>query len=104
VLIGDSNGKGRTTRQLILGPDKIARFFLGLVRKYAPGMVERGAPVLVNGDLGMYLAPMPGRDGFLALDEHVQSVSVRDGKIVAIYDVVNPDKLTRITRPGAARP
>ncbi|MGW4524713.1 sigma-70 family RNA polymerase sigma factor [Amycolatopsis sp. NPDC004378] len=101
VLIGDSDGKGRTARQLIVGPDKIARFFVGLTHKYAPGMVERGAPVLVNGDLGMYLPPMPGREGFLALDEHVQSVSIRDGKIVAIYDVVNPDKLTRITRPGA---
>jgi RNA polymerase sigma-70 factor, ECF subfamily len=101
VLVGDSNGKGRTTRQLILGPDKIARFFLGLIRKYAPEMLTRGAPVLVNGDLGMYLPPMSGRDGYLAVDEHVQSVSIRDGKIVAIYDVVNPEKLTRITRPGA---
>ncbi len=101
VLIGDSNGKGRTTRQLIVGADKIARFFIGLTRKYAPGILTAGTPVLVNGDLGMHLAPQPGQDGFFDLDEHVQSVSIRDGKIVAIYDVVNPDKLTRITRPGA---
>ena len=102
VLIGDSNGKGRTARQLIVGPDKLARFFLGLMGKYEPGVVSRGAPVLVNGDLGMYLPPLPGREGFLALDEHVQSVSIRDGKIVAIYDVVNPDKLASITRPAAS--
>ncbi len=102
VLIGDANGKGRTARQLIVGADKLARFFLGLLRKYAPEMVERGAPVLVNGDLGMYLPPMPGRDGFLAVDEHVQAVSIRDGLIVGIYDVVNPDKLARITRPAAS--
>ncbi|MFJ1765345.1 sigma-70 family RNA polymerase sigma factor [Amycolatopsis sp. NPDC088138] len=102
VLVGDSNGKGRTTRQLMLGADKIARFFIGLMRKYEPESVSRGAPVLVNGDVGFYLPPMPGREGFLALDEHVQAMSVRDGKIVAIYDVVNPDKLTRITRPGGA--
>ncbi|UOZ06410.1 sigma-70 family RNA polymerase sigma factor [Amycolatopsis sp. WQ 127309] len=102
VLIGDSDGKGRTTRQLMVGADKLARFFVGLMRKYAPESVTRGAPVLVNGDLGFYLPPLPEREGFLALDEHVQAMSVRDGKIVAIYDVVNPDKLTRITRPGAA--
>ena len=102
VLIGDSNGKGRTTRQIMVGADKLVRFFLGLMGKYEPGVVSRGAPVLVNGDLGMYLPPLPGREGFLALDEHVQSVSIRDGRIVTIYDVVNPDKLARITRPDAS--
>jgi RNA polymerase sigma-70 factor, ECF subfamily len=102
VLIGDSNGKGRTTRQLIVGADKIVRFFVGLTSKYPPGVLTGGEPVLVNGDLGVYLAPQPGQDGFFALDEHVQAMTVRDGKIVAIYDVVNPDKLARITRPGVA--
>jgi RNA polymerase sigma-70 factor (ECF subfamily) len=102
VLIGDSNGKGRTTRQLIVGADKIARFFIGLTRKYPSGVLTSGEPVLVNGDLGVYLAPQPARDGLFALDEHVQAMTVRDGKIVAIYDVVNPDKLARITRPGAS--
>ncbi|MBB4682597.1 sigma-70 family RNA polymerase sigma factor [Amycolatopsis jiangsuensis] len=100
VLIGDSDGKARTARQLVVGPDKIARFFLGLLRKYDPEMLTRGAPVLVNGDLGLWLPPMPGRGGFLALDEHVQSMSLRDGRIVAVYDVANPDKLTRVTRPS----
>jgi RNA polymerase sigma-70 factor (ECF subfamily) len=102
VLIGDSNGKGRTARQLVVGADKLARFFLGLLRMYDPAAVSHGAPVLVNGDLGMYLPPLPGGEGFRALDEHVQGMSIRDGRIVAIYDVVNPDKLARITRPGAA--
>ncbi|QRP48421.1 sigma-70 family RNA polymerase sigma factor [Amycolatopsis sp. FDAARGOS 1241] len=100
VLIGDSDGKGRTTRQIMVGADKLTRFFLGLVQKYEPGVMTRGAPVFVNGDLGVWLPPMPGRDGFLAVDEHVQSMSVRDGRIVAIYDIVNPDKLTGITRPA----
>jgi RNA polymerase sigma-70 factor (ECF subfamily) len=99
VLVGDSDGKGRTTRQIIVGPDKLVRFLLGLMQKYEPGLFGRGAPVLVNGDLGLWLPPLPGRDGFLALDEHVQAMSIRDGRIVAVYDIVNPDKLTRITRP-----
>ena len=104
VLIGDSNGKGRTARQLIVGAGKIARFFVGLASKYAPGTLTSGTPVLVNGDLGVYLAPQPGQDGYFALDEHVQAMTVRNGKIVAIYDVVNPEKLTRITRPGPGQP
>ena len=29
-------------------------------------------------------------------------MTIRDGRIVAIYDMANPDKLTAITRPGAA--
>ncbi|HEY2063513.1 MAG TPA: sigma-70 family RNA polymerase sigma factor [Amycolatopsis sp.] len=99
VLIGDSDGKGRTTRQIIAGPDKLVRFLLGLMQKYEPGLFGRGAPVLVNGDLGLWLPALPGREGFLALDEHVQAMSIRDGRIVAVYDIVNPDKLTRITRP-----
>ncbi|WP_344864035.1 sigma-70 family RNA polymerase sigma factor [Amycolatopsis ultiminotia] len=99
VLIGDANGKARTARQIVAGPDKLARFLLGLLRKYAPETLTHGAPVLVNGDLGLWLPPAPGHDGFFALDERVQSMSIRDGRIVAIYDVVNPDKLTRITRP-----
>lgn len=100
VLIGDSDGKGRTARQRVAGPDKVARFFLGLLRKYEPGALTRGGPVLVNGDLGMWVPPSPGREGFLPLDEHVQGMSLRDGRIAVIYDVVNPDKLTRITRPS----
>jgi RNA polymerase sigma-70 factor (ECF subfamily) len=100
VLIGDSNGRGRTTRQLMVGADKLMRFFAGLLRKYRPGVLGQGAPILVNGDLGLYLPPMPDEE-FLPLDEHVQGVSIRDGRIVAIYDIVNPDKLARISRPAA---
>ncbi|MDT8914649.1 sigma-70 family RNA polymerase sigma factor [Amycolatopsis sp. PS_44_ISF1] len=99
VLIGDSNGKARTARQIIAGPDKLARFLLGLMKKYEPGLFGHGAPVLVNGDLGLWLPPRPGPGGFFDLDERVQGMSVRDGRIAAIYDIVNPDKLTRITRP-----
>ena len=35
------------------------------------------------------------------MDAHVQTMDIRDGKIVTIYDVANPDKLTRITRPAS---
>lgn len=96
VLVGDSNGKARTARQIMVGPDKIARFLVGLSKQYPPGAFTAGHPVLVNGELGLHLPPQQGGDGCHTLDRHVQTMAVRDGKIAAIYDIVNPDKLTRL--------
>jgi RNA polymerase sigma-70 factor (ECF subfamily) len=101
VLIGDSNGKARTTRRIMVGADKILRFFTGLLKMYAPGAFSSGHPVLVNGDLGLYVPPAPAAGGRFAMDAHLQTMDVRNGKIVAIYDIANPDKLTRITRPAS---
>lgn len=93
VLIGDSNGKARTAVQVMVGPDKIARFFFGLLRMYAPDAFDNGRPVLVNGELGMFMPPHPGDSEHRALDAHLQVLAIRDGKITAIYDQANPDKL-----------
>lgn len=101
VLIGDSNGKARTTRRVMVGADKILRFFQGLLGKYEPGSLARGRPVLVNGDIGYYIPPRPSSDGtYLDLDAHVQTMAIRDGRVVAIYDIANPDKLTRVPADG----
>ncbi|WP_020666183.1 sigma-70 family RNA polymerase sigma factor [Amycolatopsis nigrescens] len=99
VLIGDSNGKARTTRKIMVGADKITRFFQGLLTRYRPEGFAAAQAVLVNGDIGLYLPAMPGGDGYLDLDKHVQVVDVRDGRIVTIYDLANPDKLERV--PGS---
>lgn len=96
VLVGDADGKARTTRRTMVGADKIARFFQGLLRIYRPGAFASARLVLVNGDLGVYLPPAPGGDGYRDLDAHVQTLAMRDGRIVAIYDMANPDKLTRL--------
>ena len=98
-MIGDSNGKARTTRQIMVGADKVMRFFTGLLKKYEPGVFARGQAVLVNGDLGLYLPPAPGAERFLAMDAHVQTMDIRDGKIVTIYDVAN-----RTSSPGSRVP
>jgi RNA polymerase sigma-70 factor (ECF subfamily) len=98
VMIGDSNGKARTTRQIMVGADKILRFFKGLLSMYEPGAIAAGRPVLVNGALGFHLPAKPASGGFRALDAHLDTVDIRDGKIVAIYDVANPDKLTRVPK------
>jgi RNA polymerase sigma-70 factor (ECF subfamily) len=94
-VIGDANGRTRTAINVITGPDKVARFLLGLVAKYDLGRVPV-QPVLVNGDLGLLFPPTPGDETHDHLDPRVSTFTVRDGRIVGCYDVANPDKLTRV--------
>lgn len=96
VLIGDSNGKARTAVQIIVGRDKIVRFFFGLLRMYAPDGFAGGRLVLVNGDLGYFVPPHPGDAEHRPLDPHLQTMAIRDGRIAAIYDLANPDKMAHL--------
>ncbi|MBA0126216.1 sigma-70 family RNA polymerase sigma factor [Haloechinothrix sp. YIM 98757] len=93
VLIGDADGKARTARQVITGPDKISRFLLGLRRLHPDDALTAATFLLVNGDLGLYVPPHPGSAGYRRLDAHLQVMALRDGRIAAIYDQANPDKL-----------
>ncbi|WP_028850967.1 sigma-70 family RNA polymerase sigma factor [Thermocrispum municipale] len=93
MLVGDSNGKARTALRVMQGADKIIRFYRGLLRLYAPEAFTTAQPILVNGDLGVFLPPHPGRDEYRPLDPRLTVAVVRDGKIGAIYDLCNPDKL-----------
>ncbi|WP_329787118.1 sigma-70 family RNA polymerase sigma factor [Lentzea sp. DG1S-22] len=88
VMIGDGGGKVRTAVNTVSGADKVARFFLGLLRKY--GYPEAHRPVLVNGDLGV-LMPAYGE-----VTARVTAFTVHDGKVAAIYDIANPDKLAHV--------
>ncbi|MBK1786581.1 sigma-70 family RNA polymerase sigma factor [Prauserella cavernicola] len=97
VLIGDSDGRARTTRRIMVGADKIIRFFEGLLTLYRPGAFESARMVMVNGDVGMYVPPAPG-EGYRDLDAHLNCMAIRDGRIVAIYDQANPEKLTRAVK------
>ncbi|HEX5118272.1 MAG TPA: sigma-70 family RNA polymerase sigma factor [Pseudonocardiaceae bacterium] len=96
AVIGDGGGKARTALRTVSGPDKVARFTLGLMRQYGPETLGNGRLVLVNGDLGMITEAAAGDETHRALARRVTVVAVRDGLIVALYDVVNPDKLTRV--------
>jgi len=98
VLIGDSDGKARTARNLVVGPDNIARFLLGLLRMYGTGSLTAGEPVLANGDIAVALPDIPSDGEHREVTRRVTAFAFRDGKVVAIYDVVNPDKLTRYPR------
>jgi RNA polymerase sigma-70 factor, ECF subfamily len=88
VMIGDGGGKVRTAVNTVSGADKVARFFLGLMRKY--GYPQEHRPMLVNGDIGV-LMPAYGE-----VTSRVTAFTVHDGKVSAIYDIANPDKLAHV--------
>jgi RNA polymerase sigma-70 factor (ECF subfamily) len=103
ILTGDSNGKASTAVQVIRGPDKVARFMLGLARRYGPLFVTANRLALVNGELGAYTAGFPATDGQRPMSPRITAMTVRDGKVCAIWDVANPDKFTGSPLREAAR-
>ncbi|HEY7598156.1 MAG TPA: sigma-70 family RNA polymerase sigma factor [Actinophytocola sp.] len=96
VLLGDSNGKARTARRRMVGAEKIARFLFGLLEAYGTDRLTGGELTLVNGDLGMVMPDMPADGARWALSRRAVAFAARDGQVTAIYDVVNPDKLTHL--------
>lgn len=92
VLVGDGGGVERTARRPVRGADRVARFLVGLQRKYGDAL-RHARPVLVNGDLGLDVPAAPG-----LMARHVLAVSCRDGRVVGLYDVVDPGKLAHLDR------
>jgi RNA polymerase sigma-70 factor, ECF subfamily len=95
TVIGDGGGKERTARRPVRGADKVARFILGLLERYGPERLVAARLVLVNGDLGMVIPPWPGDAGHPPLAGRVSCFAIRDGQVAVIYDIVNPDKISR---------
>ena len=96
VLVGDSDGKAHTARRHIVGADKISRFLFGLSEIYGVHRIALGELVLVNGQLGLAYPDLPAEDGYRLVNRRVTTFDVRDGQVWRIYDIVNPDKLTRV--------
>jgi RNA polymerase sigma-70 factor, ECF subfamily len=94
TLTGDSNGKAPTAINVIHGAEKVARFFFGLANRYGPAMFTAYQLGLVNGELGGYTAGVPASDGYREMMPRIMAITVRDGKVCAIWDVCNPDKFT----------
>jgi len=99
VVIGDGGGKAPAAGRPLRGAREAANFLLGLARIYrlGAGAFER---VLVNGDLGLLVRAQLTESG-REVPAGVSVTAVRDGVIVALYNVVNPDKLTRLPPPAA---
>ena len=94
IFTGDSNGKAPTAVHVILGPDKVVRFMLGLAQRYGEAMFSASQLGLVNGELGMYTAGCPASDGHWEMMPRITAITVRDGKVCALWDIANPDKFT----------
>jgi RNA polymerase sigma-70 factor (ECF subfamily) len=94
TFTGDSDGKAPTAVQTIHGADKVARFMFGLAQRYGPSMFSESQLALVNGELGVYTAGCPAGDGFRELLPRITAMTVRDGKVCALWDIANPDKFT----------
>jgi RNA polymerase sigma-70 factor (ECF subfamily) len=96
VLVGDSDGKVRTARRHVVGADKISRFLFGLAEVYGVHRLSHGRLVLVNGEVGMLIPNLPAEGEFREITRRVTAFDVVDGRVTRIYDIANPDKLTRL--------
>lgn len=94
TFTGDANRRAPTAARVIHGPEKVARFLLGLATRYGPAMVTSHQLALVNGELGVYTPGSEGADGYQQMLPRITAVTVRDGKVCAVWDVANPDKFT----------
>ncbi|WP_067508996.1 RNA polymerase sigma factor SigJ [Actinoplanes sp. TFC3] len=84
VAISDGGGVVNAGRNPIAGADKVARFIAGIFAKRRAGAVIE--PVLVNGSAG-FLMTGPGLLSVL-------TAAVENGRITAIYNQLNPAKLS----------
>lgn len=86
VTISDGGGRATAALAPVAGAERVARFFLGLMKK-APAHLEVRR-VRVNGQPGAMMM----LDGQVV---NVLTLDVVDGRIAACYIIRNPDKLPR---------
>jgi RNA polymerase sigma-70 factor (ECF subfamily) len=91
VLYADSGGKAAAALAPVVGADRIARFFLGILKKAPADLAVRG--VRVNGQPGL----MVTIDGQVI---QVMTFDIIDGRIAACFAIRNPDKLARVESTG----
>ncbi len=93
VVVGDGGGRENTARRPVVGADKVARFLLGLQQRYGAAQLAAMRPVLVNGDLGILFPAWAGDADHPPMAVRVTTFAIRDGRVAALYDIVNPEKL-----------
>ncbi|AKS35547.1 sigma-70 family RNA polymerase sigma factor [Mycolicibacterium goodii] len=103
TFTGDSNRKAPTAPRVIHGPEKVARFLFGLARRYGPNWLAGAQMAYINGELGTYTPGAPAVDGYPELLPRITAMTVRDGKVCAVWDVANPDKFTGSPLGAAVR-
>jgi RNA polymerase sigma-70 factor (ECF subfamily) len=84
----DGGGVVRQARRPVVGPHKVAAFWIGLFRRYE---VSPSLLVDVNGQVGVRME--------IGRQQQLLTVDVRDGRIHQVFSVLNPAKLARIAGP-----
>jgi RNA polymerase sigma-70 factor (ECF subfamily) len=87
TAVSDGGGKVTAARNPIVGPDRVARFILGVVNKTPEGAV-RGVS-LINGQPAIVTYVGGAAYSVLAFE-------IAEGRIRRLFNVLNPDKLKRI--------
>jgi RNA polymerase sigma-70 factor (ECF subfamily) len=90
VLYSDGGGKAAAALAPIVGADRIARMFIGILKKAPPGVEIRD--VRVNGQPGLLVTI----DGQVI---QVMTFDIDQDRIAACYVVRNPEKLARVVIP-----
>ena len=91
VLNADSNGKRPAPRQPLHGPEKVAKFLLGVQAK--GGRYAEYAFVVINGTPGAVVYLDGEADSIYALD-------VADGRVAAIHALRDPDRVREALERG----
>lgn len=90
VYYADGGGKRRAALNPIVGKERIVQFYEGLLRKGSGAFsAQRVAPATLNG--------LPGFVFHTAEGVETMAVEIGGGKIVAIYQVRNPDKVRHLS-------
>ncbi|MGN7799392.1 RNA polymerase sigma-70 factor [Leifsonia sp. 22587] len=84
VLISDGGGLKQAALRPVIGADKVTRFIAGGIRKAPDFAIE---PAVVNGNPALALHVSGEFDGVL-------TARVQDGRIIELYIVRNPQKLS----------
>ncbi|WP_030169578.1 MULTISPECIES: hypothetical protein [Actinomycetes] len=92
TYFADSNGVTRSATGPIVGSATVLRLLSTVMTRYGSEMTRHTRPVLINGEMG--LLTDAGIREQSPLHRRVTALAVSGGKIVAVYDLSNPDKLT----------
>jgi RNA polymerase sigma-70 factor, ECF subfamily len=87
VVYSDGGGKAVAALNPVMGRDRVARFFAGLMSKAPSGLAI--SPRTINGKIGLVTT-------INGVPINTISFDVHDGRIQRFYIVVNPDKLQRV--------
>ncbi len=89
IVVGDGGGKAWAAARPLYGPERAARFLIGLLRR-GQKMGARAELVWVNGQPGAVSYDAQGRV------INVFALDIADGMVQAVRSVVNPDKLRHL--------